>query len=91
MSENPAANISAESTTPHNLISTAGEMSESVNCLILALFCFDVIFLPCYKILLAPIASHTSAVDMGMDIDIEIDTLRKMVGGKFVSTCNTYF
>ena len=65
MSENPAANISAESTAPHNLISTAGEMSESVNCLILALFCFDVIFLPCFEILLSTIASHTSAVDLG--------------------------
>ena len=89
MSENPAANISAESTTSHNLISTAGEMSESVNCLILALFCFDVFFLPCYKILLATIASHTSAVDMGMDINI--DTLGKMVGGKFVSIYSIYF
>ena len=40
MSENPAADISVESTTSHNLISTTDKMSESVKCLILAKFCF---------------------------------------------------
>ena len=40
VSENPAANISVESTTSHNLTSTTDKMSESVKCLFLAKFCF---------------------------------------------------
>ena len=63
--ENPAANISGDSTTSHHLISTTGEMGESVKSLILTLFCFDVIFLPRFEILLSTITSHTSAVDLG--------------------------
>ena len=37
VSENPAANITAESTTPYNMISATEEMSELVNCVILTI------------------------------------------------------